>query len=90
MSEGVDKALKLFGELLVPGASLFADGRVKEGGLHLAASFGARMLLGPAGALAIGLNSFARSTTSRHLHEHALEGACDDSGAAKGAAKKAA
>ena len=64
------RGIKLVAELAVPGASLLADGRLAEGGLHLAAGVAARMLFGPIGFVLVAANSYTRSVTGKSIHQH--------------------
>jgi uncharacterized protein DUF6072 len=71
----VANGAKLVGESFIPGASLYLDGEVAPGLAHTAAGFGARALLGafgPLGVLYVAANSYSKSVTDRHLHEHVL------------------
>ena len=64
---------KLVGESFIPGASLLLDGEVTKGLVHTAVGFGARAMLGawgPLGVLVVAANSYSKSVTDRHLHEH--------------------
>ena len=65
----VHNAVKIVGEGVAPGASLILDGKVVEGGAHLALGFIARRLLGLPG-LIIGANSYTKSTTGKGLLGH--------------------
>ena len=69
-SNAVHNAVKICGEGVAPGASLILDGKIAEGGAHLAAGFLVRRLLGLPGIL-IGANSYSKSTTGKSLLEHA-------------------
>lgn len=58
-------AVKLVGESVTPGASLLLDGKVRLGIIHaLAAS-----AMGGFGVY-LGLNSYTKSVTGKHLHQH--------------------
>lgn len=60
-------AVKLVGEVFVPGASLLLDGKILEGGAHLLAGVAARAYLGPIGLAIVIANSYAKSTTGKNL-----------------------
>src|ERR1700743_2205889 len=63
-----ERGVKLAGEaVVVPGASLFLDGRVLLGSVHVAAAFAAKMALGPLGWALVAANSYSRSVTGKHL-----------------------
>lgn len=64
------RGIKLVAELAVPGASLLADGKLAEGGLHLAAGVAARILFGPLGLVLVAANSYTRSVTGKSIHQH--------------------
>src|SRR5947209_7594078 len=54
MDEGMrtlTNGVKLVGEALLPGTSLLMDGKFGEGAAHAVVGIGARILLGPIGAL---------------------------------------
>ena len=66
---------KLVGESVLPGASLYLDGELAPGLVHTAAGLGARAWLGafgPIGWVLVAANSYSKSVTDRHLHEHLL------------------
>ncbi len=65
---------KFIGELMIPGVSLWVDGRVGKGALHTALAVGAFALVGPVGALVVAANSFADSTTEHSLWSHVANG----------------
>lgn len=66
-SHTTDNAVKLLGEVLVPGASLMMDGKILAGGLHTILGTWAKMALGPAGLAIVIANSYAKSTTGKNL-----------------------
>lgn len=71
MAEGTGtKAVKLVGETLAPGASLVLDGDMKGGAMHLAGGIIARMALGPIGWAFVAADSYSKSTTGKHFHQH--------------------
>src|SRR5690348_2636701 len=54
----------------LPGASLLAEGEVKSAALHIISSLADGAVFGPLGSLAGGADSYSRSVTGKHLHEH--------------------
>ena len=64
------KAIKLVGEAFLPGASLLLDGNVKSGALHLVGGVAGRLVFGPIGWLYAAADSYSRSTTGKHFHQH--------------------
>lgn len=62
-----ENAVKLVGEVFVPGASLLMDGKILPGGAHLLAGVVARAVLGPVGLALVVANSFSKSTTGKNL-----------------------
>jgi hypothetical protein len=67
------KAVKLVGEALAPGISLLLDGDMKGGVVHLAGGLAGRALLGPLGPIGwayAAADSFSKSTTGKHFHQH--------------------
>jgi len=64
--------IKLLGEVVVPGASQFIDGNIRNGGLHLLGAVAAMTLLGGPGGLLLSAlvrgNSFTSSTQHRTLY----------------------
>jgi hypothetical protein len=71
----VSNAVKLFGETVLPGASLIVSGRVGAGLLHTALGIASTAVLGPVGMFGrvvpflIAANSFNRSVNDRNLWE---------------------
>lgn len=71
MAEGTGtKAVKIVGETLAPGASLMLDGDMKGGTLHLAGGILARTAFGPLGWFYMAADSYSKSTTGKHFHQH--------------------
>ena len=66
-------AVKLLGEVVLPGASLLMDGRIVEGGAHLLAGMAAGAILGPIGLAVVVANSYSRSTVGKHLVNHFIK-----------------
>jgi hypothetical protein len=66
----VRTAVRLGAEALLPGANLFAKGRIAEGGLHCVAAIAATMVMGPVGALFVRANSVSRAVSDKHLVEY--------------------
>ena len=64
------KAVKLVGEGLLPGASLFLDGEIKSGTVHLLGGIVGATLIGPLGWVYAGADSFSKANTGKHFHEH--------------------
>lgn len=74
----IGRALKIAGETgVAPGSSLILDGKIGLGALHLFSAGIARSLLGPAGFLYVAANSYTKSVTGNHIHEHILGGGGD-------------
>jgi hypothetical protein len=73
-AEAAAHIVKLIGETrFLPGFSLLVDGKVLEGGAHAAVGVAALPLLGPVGPavwLLAAANSYSKSVTDKHLHEH--------------------
>lgn len=62
---------KIIGEAaVIPGVSLMADGEVRAGVVHGIVGVTAAIVFGPIGWLAVAANSYSRSVTGHHLHEH--------------------
>lgn len=68
--EPVKKTMLFTSEYLVPGGSNLIKGDLKQGGLHVALGFAAKMVFGLPGLLAVSANSFTKAMTGRHLYEH--------------------
>jgi len=66
-SQTMENAVKLVGDLLVPGASLLMDGKLAAGGAHLVAGAVARVALGPLGLLLVAANSYSTTMTGKGL-----------------------
>lgn len=64
---------KLFGESLIPGASLLMDGKFVEGAAHTVIGLGAKAALGPIGLVLVCADSFSKSVTTKSLFSHASE-----------------
>ncbi len=62
--------VKLFGETVIPGASLLMDGQFCNGIAHTAVGIGARLALGPIGLVLVCADSFSKSTTDKTLWGH--------------------
>ncbi len=58
---------------VLPGSSLILDGDVKGGALHAVGGLLARALLGPLGWAYVATNSFSKSVSDKHLHQHFFE-----------------
>jgi len=64
---------KLVGEAILPGTSLLMDGKFAEGAGHVVVGLGARLVLGPIGALVVAADSFSKSVADKNLWEYAPE-----------------
>jgi hypothetical protein len=88
----VGNGIKLLGEVVVPGASQFIDGNIRNGGLHLIGAVAAVALLGGPGGLLISAlvrgNSYTSSTQDRSLYR-ALVGDREKTEPAPGSGKLA-
>ena len=71
--ETLGKALKLGGELMVPGFSQYADREFGQGLVHTGIAIVAKVAIGPAGFFLAAANSFTKSLTGKHLHEYLLQ-----------------
>jgi hypothetical protein len=63
----IENAVKLVGELFVPGASLLIDGKILQGGAHAVVGTLARAALGPIGLILVAANSYSTSSTGKNL-----------------------
>jgi len=73
MSDPVEvlaNGVKLAGEAVLPGASLLMDGKFVDGAAHAVVGIGARVVLGPVGAVIVAANSFSGSVADRNLWEY--------------------
>ncbi|MFM8276477.1 MAG: DUF6072 family protein [Cyanobium sp.] len=66
-SKVIDNAIKLFGESVVPGASLLLDGKILPGAAHLIVGSLLRTAIGPVGYGIVIANSYSSSTTGKNL-----------------------
>ena len=66
--------VKLVGEALLPGTSLLMDGKLADGAAHAVVGIGARLALGPIGALVVADDSFSKSVNDKNLWEYAPDG----------------
>jgi len=62
--------VKLIGEAFLPGASLLMDGKLAEGAAHAVVGIGARLALGPIGALVVAADSFSKSVADKNLWDY--------------------
>ena len=62
--------VKLVGEAILPGTSLLMDGKFSEGAGHVVVGLGARIVLGPLGALVVAADSFSKSVADKNLWEY--------------------
>lgn len=69
-NQTISNGLRLAGDTLIaPGMSQVLDGNVGAGVGRFLVAVAARAVLGPIGWLAVGLDSYAKSTTGRGLVE---------------------
>jgi hypothetical protein len=66
----IDNAIKLLGEVFVPGASLLMDGKIVSGSAHLIVGTWAKAAIGPVGLAIVVANSFSESATGMNLLKH--------------------
>lgn len=62
-----ENAIKLAGELFIPGASLLMEGKILPGSAHLITGLVLRSLVGPIGYGVVIANSYASSVTGKNL-----------------------
>lgn len=68
--------IKLVGELVLPGASLWVKGEILNGAVHTVLGLGAKALLGaagPAGLLLVAADSYSKSATDKYLWDHLVD-----------------
>lgn len=71
MADGTGtKVVKVVGEGVVPGVSLLLDGDIKGGTLHFAGGVIGRMVFGPLGWIYAAADSYSKSQTGKHFHQH--------------------
>jgi hypothetical protein len=66
----IDNAIKLLGEVLIPGASLLMEGKIVTGSAHLIVGTWAKAAIGPVGVALVIANSYTESTTGMNLLKH--------------------
>ncbi len=67
----IARGVKIAGEaLLVPGTSLFLDGKIVDGTAHVLFGLLAKWALGPIGWIVVAADSYSRSVTGKHLTGH--------------------
>jgi hypothetical protein len=75
--DNTSNGLKLIGEVVVPGASQFADGHIKAGSIHLLGALAAVALVGGPGGLLLSAlirgNSFTTSTLDKPIYKALFE-----------------
>lgn len=75
--DNTSNGLKLIGEVVVPGASQFADGHIKSGSIHLLGALAAVALVGGPGGLLLSAlirgNSFTTSTLDKPIYKALFE-----------------
>jgi hypothetical protein len=67
----ITNGVKLVGEAILPGTSLLMDGKFAEGAGHVVVGVGARIVLGPIGALVVAADSFSKSVADKNLWNYA-------------------
>ena len=70
----ITNGVKLIGEAILPGTSLLMDGKLSDGAAHAVVGIGARLALGPIGALIVAADSFSKSVNDKNLWEYAPDG----------------
>jgi hypothetical protein len=76
--------VKIVGEAILPGTSLLMDGKLADGAVHAVVGIGARLALGPIGALVVAADSFSKSVNDKNLWEYAPDGMFTREGSATG------
>lgn len=75
ISKVVANGIRLAGDTLIaPGSSQILDGKVGSGLGRFAIGIAARAVLGPIGWIAIGLDSYSKTTTGKGLLERMSRG----------------
>ncbi|MEJ2416187.1 MAG: hypothetical protein P8Y45_04515 [Exilibacterium sp.] len=70
-STHVTNLIKLIAEkTITPGASLLADGKVVAGCTHAVLGTAAKGVFGIPGLILLAANSFSKSVSNKHLHQH--------------------
>jgi hypothetical protein len=57
-------------QVFMPGTSLLVEGKVGAGLMHGVAGIAGRVLMGPVGWMMVGLNSYSKAASGKHLWEH--------------------
>ena len=60
-STATENAVKLVGEVMIPGGSLLVDGDFKSGALHFLGSAIIGSMFGPIGLLAVSANAYSKA-----------------------------
>ena len=68
----LENGIKAVGEVFLPGTSLLLDGEIKSGAGHAIVGLITGAILGPV-RLLVSANSFSKSVSDKHLHNHVLE-----------------
>ena len=68
------KAVKIVGEAFLPGVSLALDGDIKNGVFHFVGGAVGKVLLGPPAWIYAAADSYSKSTTGKHFHQHFFGG----------------
>jgi hypothetical protein len=70
MSDVINNGVKLVGETMLPGASLFLDGNLVNGAAHTAAAAAAMYFMAPWAVVLVVADSFSKSVTGKNVWEH--------------------
>ena len=68
----LDNGIKAVGEVFLPGTSLLLDGEIKSGAGHALVGLLTGALFGPF-RLLVSANSFSKSVSDKHLHNHVMD-----------------
>ena len=66
----VTNGIKMFGETMLPGASLLMDGNLVNGAAHAALGIAAVTFIAPWAGLIVVADSFSKSVTGKNLWDH--------------------
>lgn len=70
ITEHLHTAVKVTGEVLVPGGSNLVKGDFQNAWIYTVLGFAAKSVFGLPGLLAVSADSLSKAVTDRHLHEH--------------------
>jgi hypothetical protein len=76
----INNAVKLAGEVIVPGGSNLIKGDIKQGAIHAVLGLAARAAFGLPGLLIVSANSYSKAVTGRHLTENLTGNQATDEG----------